>query len=247
MILGVSLPAGQTVEQDLESVLEILMNHPNTAPFIATRLIRSLVLSNPSGEYIERVATVFQQTEGDLPAVITAILTDPEARNDTPTVHSGRLKEPILQVAGFLRALNGQFTSNQQLTYLFSYFAQSPLNPPSVFSWFSPLYRVPKSSLFGPEFQIYTPTEATLRGNFFHHLLGNSGGDFTLDLTPFQPYGNNLPALVEAVNQRLLYGRMPAEMKTVLINAASPGYDAKTRIETVLYLTALSGQYAVQY
>ena len=36
-------------------------------------------------------------------------------------------------------------------------------------------------------------------------------------------------------------------MKQALITAATPGYDAKTRIETVLYLTALSGQYAVQY
>lgn len=36
-------------------------------------------------------------------------------------------------------------------------------------------------------------------------------------------------------------------MKQVLITAAAPGYDAKARIETVLYLTALSGQYAVQH
>jgi hypothetical protein len=68
-----------------------------------------------------------------------------------------------------------------------------------------------------------------------------------LDLSPFQPYGNDMPGLVEAVNQVLLYGRMPAAMKTALINAATPGYDAATRIETVLYLSALSGQYAVQY
>ena len=44
-----------------------------------------------------------------------------------------------------------------------------------------------------------------------------------------------------------VHGRMPSEMKPILINAAAPGYDAKTRIETVLYLTALSGQFAVQY
>ncbi len=59
-------------------------------------------------------------------------------------------------------------------------------------------------------------------------------------LSPFQPYGNDLPALVEKVNQVLLYGRMPDAMKQVLVTAAAPGYDAKTRIETVLYLTALT-------
>ncbi len=250
--LSCTLPAGQTVEQDLEGLLDCLMQHPNLAPFIATRLIRSLVTSNPSGGYVQRVAQKFENNgsgvRGDLAAVLRAILLDPEARQDVAGSTHGRLKDPILHLTGFVRALNGQFNPGQQLTYLFDNLGQSVLNPPSVFSWFSPLYRVPRSPLFGPEFQIYSPTEATLRGNFMHALLSAQvGGDVTLDLSPFQPYGNDLPGLVEAVNQRLLYGRMSPAMKQVLITAATPGYDAKTRIETVLYLTALSAQYSVQH
>lgn len=247
-VLGQTIPGGQTVEVDLESVLDILMDHPNTAPFIATRLIRSLVKSNPTGSYIQRVAEVFKDTDGDLQSTLTAIFTDPEARNDTAATDSGRLKEPILHTCGLLRALNGHWNNPNQEVYLFEYMAQSPLNPPSVFSWFSPLYRVPKGTLFGPEFQIYTPMEATLRGNLFHHFITNpSSGDYTIDLSPFQPFGNDMPGLVEVVNQKLLYGRMPAAMKQALIDAAMPGYDANTRITTVLYLTALSGLYTVQY
>ena len=227
------------------------MAQPNLAPFIATRLIRSLVMSNPSPGYIQRVADVFtdngQGVRGDLKAVVRAILLDPEARQDTATATQGRLKEPILQVAGFLRALNGHFNSGQQLTYLFDYMAQPILSPPSVFSWFSPLYHVPKSPLFGPEFQIYSPTEAALRGNFLFEVLHYPASDMTVDLAPFQSYGNDMAGLVEVANQVLLYGRMPEAMKQVLITAATPGYDAATRIETVLYLTALSGLYAIQY
>ena len=246
--LGQTIPAGQTVDQDLESVLNILMNHPNIAPFIATRLIRSLVLSNPTPGYIQRVADVFSATGGDLKATVTAVITDSEARNDTAMATSGRLKDTILHTCSFLRVLNGQFNNPNQLLYIYAYMAQSPLNPPSVFSWFSPLYRVPKSPLFGPEFQVYSPTEATLRGNLFHYMLSNpESGDFTIDLSPYQPFGNDMPGLVDLVNQKLLYGRMTAAMKQALIDAATPGYDAKTRIETVLYLTALSGQYAVQH
>lgn len=247
-VLGVTIPAGQSVEADLEAALDILMNHPNTAPFVATRLIRSLVLSNPSAAYIQRVAQVFHDTDGNLQATLTAILTDVEARTDLPTPDSGRLKEPILHLCGFLRALNGHFKNPNQLVYLFENLAQSPLNPPSVFGWFSPLFPLPGLPLFGPEFQIYTPTEATLRGNFFHHILANpNSGDFVVDLSPYLALGNNLPALVDLVNQKLLHGRMPAAMKPVLVDAASPGYDAATRVQTVLYLTALSGQYAVQH
>ncbi len=249
--LGCSVPGGQTVLQDLDALLDCVMSHPNIAPFVATRLIRSLVMSNPSPGYIHRIADVFADNgagvRGDLKAVVRAILLDPEARQDVPTSNGGRLKEPILQVAGVLRALNGQFSSGQQLSYLFDYMAQPILSPPSVFSWFSPLYRVPKSSLFGPEFQIYSPTEATLRGNLIYSILNYPTGDFTVDLSPFQKYGNDMVALVEAANQTFLYGRMPAAMKQVIVNAATPGYDAKSRIETVLYLTTLSGQYAVQH
>jgi uncharacterized protein (DUF1800 family) len=247
VVFGQTIQAGQSVAQDLESLLTILMNHTNTAPFISTRLIRSLVTSNPTPGYIHRVADVFSATGGDLKATITAIITDVEARNDTPTPTSGRLKDSILACCGFLRALNGQFNNPEGLTYIFDYMGQSPLNAPSVFSWFTPLYHIPKSPLFGPEFQIYTPYESALRGNLFFYFLNQPGPDFTVDLTPYQAFGNDMPGLVELANQKLLYGQMTPAMKQALITAAAPGYDAKTRIETVLYLTALSGYYAVQH
>ena len=40
---------------------------------------------------------------------------------------------------------------------------------------------------------------------------------------------------------------MPSGLKQAIAAAAAPGYDATTRITTVLYLTALSGQFAVQF
>ncbi len=247
-VLGTTIPAGQTVDQDLDSVLDILMSHPNIAPFVCTRLIRSLVCSNPSPAYVQRVATVFNSTHGDLKAVITAIIMDSEARNDTPTATSGRLKDSILNICGFLRAMNGGFQPNHGLAYLFDSMAQSVLNQPSVFNWFSPLYRLPTDrSLFGPEFQTYSPSDCTLRGNVMYLMLTNPATDVTFDLTPFKPYGNDMPGLVEMANQTFLYGRMPAGMKAAIINAATPGYDATTRINTAIYLTILSGQYGVQF
>ncbi|MFZ4763818.1 MAG: DUF1800 family protein, partial [Roseimicrobium sp.] len=242
-VLGHQIPSGQSVEQDLESVLTILMDHPNIAPFICTRLIRSLVKSNPSSDYIARVSAVFVNNgsgvKGDLKAVVKAILLDAEALDATPHPQGGRLKEPILHAAGFLRAMGGYVTMDEQIMYLFDAMQQVPLTPPSVFNWFSPLYRIPLSPTVAPEFQIYSPTEASLRGNFFYGILSNPGTSFVRDLTPFQPYGNDMPGLVEAANQTFLYGRMPAAMKQAIIQAAAPGYDAKARIETVLYLTVL--------
>ncbi len=57
---NVTIPAGQTAEQDLESLLDALMAQPTMAPFISQQLIEHLVTSNPSPGYIQRVATVFE-------------------------------------------------------------------------------------------------------------------------------------------------------------------------------------------
>jgi uncharacterized protein (DUF1800 family) len=46
-ILGVTIPAGQTTQQDMDSFIKILVNHPNTAPFVSRRLIQNLVTSDP--------------------------------------------------------------------------------------------------------------------------------------------------------------------------------------------------------
>ncbi len=80
LLNSVVVPANQTAEQDLTIALDNLFNHPNVAPFIGKQLIKKLVSSNPSPEYVARVSDVFndngQGIRGDLGAVIKTILLD---------------------------------------------------------------------------------------------------------------------------------------------------------------------------
>ena len=249
--LGCSLAANQTIQQDLDATIDCLFQHPNLPPFIATRLIRSLVKSNPSPAYIGRISAVFinngQGVRGDLKAVVRAILTDAEARQDVPDATSGRLKEPIYFISSFVRAMNGSVALNTGMAYVYDSMGQSVLAPPSVFNWFSPMYRVPKSPLYGPEFQIYTPTEASLRANLVYQILTSNGGDAVVDLTNFNAVAGNPTALLDEVDKVLFYGRMPAGVRTALTNAVTAAYDNNQRVQAAVYLAALSGQYAVQY
>jgi hypothetical protein len=250
-LLGCTLPANQTTVQDMNGYLDCLFKHPNVGPFISTRLIRSMVTSNPSPGYIQRVATVFNDNgagvRGDLRAVVTAILTDAEARNDAAPPTSGRLKDSIYNIVSFVRQLNGSISPTNGLAYLFGQMGQQPLTPPSVFSFYSPLYHVPKSPLVGPEFQIYTPTESVLRGNFFWGIISNPATDVTLDISPFVAVAGNTPQLIDAVDQALLYGRMPQPMRQSLANVIAAQQDNNSKAQTALYLTALSGLFAIQY
>lgn len=250
-LLGCSLPANQTTQQDMNAALDCIYAHPNVGPFISLRLIRSLVKSNPSPAYVQRVSAVFNNNgggvRGDLKAVVRAILKDAEARNDTADLTSGRLKDPIYHIVSMVRALGGSVSATNQSAWSFSRTGQTPLSPPSVFSFYSPLFRAPQTALYGPEFQIYTPTEAVLRGNFIWQILSNPGSDFPLDISRFVNLGGNIPALIDAVDQTLLYGRMPATLRQSLANAIAAQQDNQSRAWTALYLTLLSGQHAVQY
>ncbi len=91
-------------DEELDMVLDALVAHSGTAPYVAKRLIQRFVTSNPSPDYIERVAGAFGKT-GDLTAVIRAILLDDEARNPTVMNDSmtGKFKEPVLRLTAMLR------------------------------------------------------------------------------------------------------------------------------------------------
>jgi uncharacterized protein (DUF1800 family) len=248
--LGQTLPANQSHAQDLDGAIDVLFNHPNVAPFVATRLIRALVTSNPSPDYIARVSEVFnnngQGVRGDMKAVLRAILMAPEARNDTPPANFGRLRTPVQHTIAFLRALNIPPGSPSQFMYIYYSMGEPVLDAPSVFGHYSPMYRIPRSPLFGPEFQIYSPSEAVNRANFLYGWL-NYPYPINPALQPFLSVAGNATALINAADNALLYGRMSAQMRTALANALPSMPDNNARVFTVLYLTATSSEYLIQH
>ena len=250
LILGQTMPANQTITQDLDGAVDILFNHPNVGPFVATRLIRALVTSNPSPAYTARVAEVFNNNgrgvRGDMKAVIGAVLMDAEARNDAPPANFGRLRTPVQHTIAFLRALNLPSGQPTQFAYIYESMGETLLNAPSVFGHYSPLYRIPKSPLFGPEFQIYSPAEAVNRANFLYSWM-TSTYPINPALQPFLGVAGNATALINMADSALLYGRMSPALRTALTNTLPAMPDNYARVFTVLYLTATSGEYLIQH
>jgi hypothetical protein len=248
--LGQTLPASQTITQDLDGALDIVFNHPNVGPFVATRLIRALVTSNPSPAYVARVAAVFndngQGVRGDLKATLRAVLLDPDARNDQPPANFGRLRSPMLYFLSFARATQSNVYTQNASAYIYYTLGEGMLDPASVFGHYSPLYRIPKTTLYGPEFQIYSPTEAVNRGNYLYQdLYAYNGGIY--NITPFVNLAGDSTQLVNAVDNALLFGRMSQATRASIYKALQASSDARTRALTALYLTATSGEFLVQH
>jgi hypothetical protein len=249
---GVTIPAGLTAPQELEWVVDNIFYHPNIAPFIVTRLIRSLVTSNPSPAYVQRISSVFNNNgagvRGDLAAVLRAILLDPDALSPTMAEH-GRLKDPVLHVIGFGRALGATIGDPNSFQYVFSNLSQRVLTPATVFSFYQPTAMIPgQTTYFGPEFQLYPPALAVQRANFIYGIItGQFGSAYAIDRVPFQAAAANPTALVDMVNQRLMMGRMSSQLRQVLITAtaAVPASDTNQRAVGALYLAAISSEYTV--
>jgi uncharacterized protein (DUF1800 family) len=101
-VLGHTLPAGGGVE-DGERVLDILAAHPATARHIAFKLAQRFVADAPPPALVDRAATVFRQTGGDLRAVVRTIATSDEFFADA--AYRAKVKTPFEYVASALRAM----------------------------------------------------------------------------------------------------------------------------------------------
>ncbi|PWF45394.1 DUF1800 domain-containing protein, partial [Massilia glaciei] len=247
---GLTVPAGQTTVQDFNAVMDNLFMHPNVPPFIATRLIRHFVTSNPSPAYITRVADVFANGgggRGDLAATLRAVLLDPEARSDAVTATSGRLKDPMLHTVGLMRALNATIVSPNNMVWDYSLLGQKITATPSVFNFYSPVTALPGSpQSFGPEFQIYAPALAVARANLIFKLIGGAYWAMVkIDIAPYVTAAADPAVLIGMVDANLLAGRMTPAARSAIDGAVRASTDNKQRAITALFLAAITSEFAV--
>ena len=248
LLNGWQVPAGQLAQQDIHSAVGDLYWHDNVGPFIGKQLIQQFVTSNPSPQYVARVAAAFANNgsglRGDMRAVLKAILLDPEALNP-PATSSGKLREPLLYAVAMVRQLVTTVTDHPFLSDSTEQMNQKLLFPPSVFSYFSPGYREP-GGLLAPEFQITTGQTAIERANFAGRLIyGYFGEQVKLELTRFINAAGNTNALLDLVNNEVFGQRMTPDLRAAMQKAVDAQSDATAKARAALYLALTAPDYQV--
>ena len=277
LLKGLSLPArtasspddGTATLLDVNAAVDNLFNHPNVGPFIGRQLIQRLVTSNPSHEYIGRVAAVFADNgsgvRGDMKAFIKAILLDPEARDGAKLTdpHWGKPREPFLRCVNYGRAFNAkssgvdfyqcaQFNFDQQ---------QQPYNSPSVFNFYSPNYLPPgpvgEAGLVAPEFQILNATTAVSSPNYFYNSISSRDlhrwgtADPTRTVRPNFTRETTLAAAdIDALIRRLdlhltCGGLSPREFQSIREALARVTTGATDRVNLAVYLILTSPEFCI--
>ena len=104
IVLGQVIPAGGGIK-DGERVLDILAAHPSTAKFLSRQLCQRFVSDEPPAALVNRCAQVWQKTDGDLRAVVRAIVTSPEFFSRA--AYRQKIKSPFEFAVSSVRALGG--------------------------------------------------------------------------------------------------------------------------------------------
>jgi uncharacterized protein (DUF1800 family) len=265
LLRGRYVPPGQSGMQDVQDAIDNLFHHPNVGPFFARRLIQRLVTSNPSPQYIRRVAMIFQNNgqgvRGDMRAVIRAVLLDPEARTWPTSINAinGRLCESFLRRVQLARVFHAKSPAR---IYPIDDpgapvdFGQRPLSSPSVFNFFLPDYQptgpITDFGLFAPEFQIITAVTAIASADQLQTQIesgmnfdDNDFNEVRLDLSDEIALAPNVPALIDHLDLLLTYGNMSGRMRQILVQALEQLDDPEVRAQMAVYLIAISPEFAV--
>ena len=250
---GEVVEAGLDARGDLERALDNIAAHPNVGPFVARRLIERLVTSNPSSDYVRRVATVFADDgtgeRGDLGATVRAILSDEEAwgeREANPDF--GKLKEPLLRLSGLMRALDARPGAEAGGVYhgatrgadrVDEVYGQSIMTSPSVFNFFQPDHPLTDRAraadgqpLVAPERQLLTESSVASANNDLHRLVHDhhsraapgSGDTVVLDIErPLALLRESPEAWVDWLERVPLAGRMSETLRMLLLEHIAEG------------------------
>jgi uncharacterized protein (DUF1800 family) len=263
--LGTTIPAGTDGPNSMRLALDAIFAHQNVAPFVSKQLIQHLVTSNPPPAYVGRVAAVFANNgsgvRGDLKAVIRAILTDVEARNEAiaAATSAGKLREPIAWLTGWARAFNASSPSGAwpigDTSSSATRLGQSPGRSPSVFNFFRPGYTPPNSAiasagLVAPEFQITNEPSVIAYVNYMAALIVSGSGDFRPNYTEISALAGNSTSLVDEVDILLGSGLSAAAKAGIrgAVDAIAAGSANATlnKVYTAILLTLAAPEYLVQ-
>jgi uncharacterized protein (DUF1800 family) len=114
-----------------EAVLVDLAHRPETARFIAAKLVRHFVSDDPPPAAVDRVARAFMKSGGELPTVYAALIEAPEAWQ----TDARKFKTPQDFVFSTLRALDISPAEPQEVVRTFELLGQRQYTPGSPAGW----------------------------------------------------------------------------------------------------------------
>ena len=123
---------GKTGPFNTEGVVDTILAHDATAPFIVRALVTSFVTPSPSDAYVARLADRFRRSRYDTKTLLRDIFTSPEFV--APETFRSLIKSPTEFMVSTAKALGATNLSGTMRQYG-SALGQNMFDPPSVAGW----------------------------------------------------------------------------------------------------------------
>jgi uncharacterized protein (DUF1800 family) len=232
-VLGTVIPAmsptaGAAGKQDGDTVLDILVKHPSTAKFIATKMIRWLLQYDPPATLVTKVAATYTRTNGDIPSMIRDILT-PTNLMAAPA----KYRQPYQVVTAALRATQANVT------------ALTNLGRTQINTLGQPLFQWEDPDGYPDNVDWWAGT-ILQRWNFLSTLLNNTNANngWLIDVAPLMVDPTPV-AITDAIGKRAFANEMPADLKQRVNSflAAAPVSQSRVREAFALALSSTAFQW----
>jgi len=226
-VLGMTIQGqtGAAGQQEGEAVIDMLVNHPSTARFIATKLLKWMVTPSPTPEQISAIASVYRATGGDIKSMLRAMLND-----QWITAAPMKLKRPFHLAVSALRSVNANVMSVSPLNSSLSTLGHQ------AFAWDTPDGY--------PDKVEYWAGNILPRWAFASSLTGlNSTTTIQVDSGMWR--GTSPAGTIDLIDQNFFGGEMPVVTRTALTSyaGATTLNDAKTRELLALAIASNSFQW----
>ena len=198
---------------------------------------------------------------GNLGAVAQAILLDPEARGLPLSPSSGKVREPVIRTMhlGRMFRLAESYPDFVWWNWTDNFYAnslQEPMNSPSVFNFYTPVYQAPgeirNGGLVSPGFQIVNTFSAVSFPNLLWDYLHDGfksawDWEYPLDYSRTLLLAENPNALIDHIDLLVCAGNLTARTRGIMLGALSnPSLSRKERVATAIWTAMNSPEGAVQ-
>jgi len=231
-VLGVTIPARASNsglgQQDMEQMLDVLIAHPNTAAFIATKLLKYFLRPDPSAAQIAAVANAYTKTGGDIKAMLRVVFTE-----SWLTAAPARFKRPHHLMISALRGSGAVISPTAtSLSTLRSYLTAMGHVP---FDWETP-------DGYPDRVEYWSGNELP-RWNSMTNISNAANTQYAVADTTFTKFGSTAAAIVDSIDLMAFGGEMSARTRQDLTTYLSAGTINTTRIRETLALAMSSSAF----
>ena len=202
---GPKMVLGQKVDEggikDGLKVIDILVNHPSTAKFIARKLAVKFVSDKPSDALVNRVADAFRKSGGDIKTTLKALFGETEFF--APQNYRAKIKTPFELAVSSIRALGADTNGSPALVAMLNKLGEVPYG-----------YQAPTG--YPDKAEDWVNTGALLeRLNFAIAIASNRIPGTRVDLKSFE--GKNKREVLDRAVAAVLNGEISPQTRATLL------------------------------